>query len=203
MAPRWHKVTAHCLVFSPSQSWADSAGSSSVCSTLIGRGMSRLGSHWLDQLSYAIKNQLKAPKAPYLGLWDEIPLRGGLHAQKGSIRGRWRSNSSEVSSEWEWTSLMIILVDVVYKYHSVFCHRICEPKHSAAVNYFYWASVLSDDQRAGVMRAGREAKTRMWTIAWPPAWLADNNNPSTSSSSSSSNTPKHFSGETRAESLHC
>ena len=31
----------------------------------------------LRQLSYAIKNQLKAPKAPYLGLWDEmLPTRG-------------------------------------------------------------------------------------------------------------------------------
>ena len=26
----------------------------------------------LRQLSYAIKSQLKAPKAPYLGLWDEM-----------------------------------------------------------------------------------------------------------------------------------
>ena len=26
----------------------------------------------LRQLSYAIKNQLKAPKAPYKGLWDEM-----------------------------------------------------------------------------------------------------------------------------------
>ena len=40
--------------------------------TLIGRGMSRLGSHWSRdsqfcwrQLSYAIKNQLVASKAPY------------------------------------------------------------------------------------------------------------------------------------------
>ena len=38
-------------------------------STLIGRGMSRLGSHWsrvlLHKLSYAKKTQLKAPKAAY------------------------------------------------------------------------------------------------------------------------------------------
>ena len=40
-----------------------------VFSTLIGRGMWRLGSYWfkvlLRQLSYAIKNQLVASKAPY------------------------------------------------------------------------------------------------------------------------------------------
>ena len=30
------------------------------------------------QLSYAIKNQLKAPKAPIGGLWDEIPPLGGI-----------------------------------------------------------------------------------------------------------------------------
>ena len=43
-----------------------------VWSTLIGRGMSRLVSHWstasivlLRQQSYAIKNQLVASKAPY------------------------------------------------------------------------------------------------------------------------------------------
>ena len=32
----------------------------------------------LHQLSYAIKNQLKAPKAPYLGLWDEMPPSRGI-----------------------------------------------------------------------------------------------------------------------------
>ena len=32
----------------------------------------------LRQLSYAIKNQLKAPKAPYLGLWDEMPPTRGI-----------------------------------------------------------------------------------------------------------------------------
>ena len=32
----------------------------------------------LRQLSYAIKNQLKAPKAPIGGLWDEIPPLGGI-----------------------------------------------------------------------------------------------------------------------------
>ena len=32
----------------------------------------------LRQLSYAIKNQLKAPKAPYKGLWDEMPPTRGI-----------------------------------------------------------------------------------------------------------------------------
>ena len=32
----------------------------------------------LRQPSYAIKNQLKAPKAPYLGLWDEMPPTRGF-----------------------------------------------------------------------------------------------------------------------------
>ena len=32
----------------------------------------------LHQLSYAIKNQLKAPKAPYSGLWDEMPPTRGI-----------------------------------------------------------------------------------------------------------------------------
>ena len=30
------------------------------------------------QHSYAIKNQLKAPKAPYWGLWDEMPPTRGI-----------------------------------------------------------------------------------------------------------------------------
>ena len=32
----------------------------------------------LRQLSYALKNQLKAPKAPYKGLWDEMPPTRGI-----------------------------------------------------------------------------------------------------------------------------
>ena len=32
----------------------------------------------LHQLSYAIKNQLKAPKAPSRGLWDEMPSTRGI-----------------------------------------------------------------------------------------------------------------------------
>ena len=32
----------------------------------------------LHQLSYAIKSQLKAPKAPYKGLWDEMPPTRGI-----------------------------------------------------------------------------------------------------------------------------
>ena len=32
----------------------------------------------LRQLSYAIKNQLKAPKTPYWGLWDEMPPTRGI-----------------------------------------------------------------------------------------------------------------------------
>ena len=54
----------------------------------------------LRQLSCAIKNQLKATKAPYEGLWSEMPptrgisyhslvlygIRiGGFHARKGPI----------------------------------------------------------------------------------------------------------------------
>ena len=48
----------------------------SVWSTLIGREATRLGSHWsrwfivLLHQSYAIKNQLKAPKAPCT-LWHK------------------------------------------------------------------------------------------------------------------------------------
>ena len=39
----------------------------------------------LRQLSYAIKNQLKAPKAPYQGLWDESSLLGAFLPFAGSL----------------------------------------------------------------------------------------------------------------------
>ena len=54
-----------------------------VSSTLIGPGMSRLGSHWLKYfhgvatlaLFYAIKNHLRALKIPA----RKGPIRGGIH----------------------------------------------------------------------------------------------------------------------------
>ena len=39
----------------------------------------------LQQISYAIKNQLKATKAPYEGLWDEIPLTWDMEATYHAI----------------------------------------------------------------------------------------------------------------------
>ena len=59
-------------------------------STLIGRGMSRLCSNWLDldhsvcHLPYDIKTQLKARR---IFLAVSLLHKGGFHAQKGSIIG--------------------------------------------------------------------------------------------------------------------
>ena len=60
------------------------------CSTLIGRGLSRLCSDWLH-LSDAINTQLKALKAPYQGYFLPFTVslwhKGGFHAWKGFIIG--------------------------------------------------------------------------------------------------------------------
>ena len=53
----------------------------------------------LRQLSYAIKNQLKAPKAPR-GLWDEMPPTRGIFCLSLVLYGI-RIGSKALSSEVE------------------------------------------------------------------------------------------------------
>ena len=84
--------------------WSLPADGKAAWSTLIGRGMSRLVSHWsrasLQMLAPAVlchKERARASKAPYQGLWDAnfacswLVLYGikinGFHARKGPIIG--------------------------------------------------------------------------------------------------------------------
>ena len=87
-----------------------------VFSALIGRGPTMFCSHWsrwfigfVRQHSYAIKNQLKAPKAPNYG--HLLPLAGSLWHKSAGRATLWTISTNESKSllaldQWEWRILV-------------------------------------------------------------------------------------------------